>query len=59
MMRYRSDTWDSGNSQTRFYEEWYTCPICDGHKFTMDKKGNEEVCEYCKGNGCVCQVLPV
>ena len=42
MTRIRSDTWDSGNSMTRFYECEDVCNKCD--------ENGTVVCPECEGN---------
>ena len=44
MTRIKSDTWDNGNSMTRFYEDYIRCETCNGEGIIDD-----EECKECNG----------
>ena len=46
MTRIKSDTWDSGNSMTRFHEVIEKCENCNGEGII-----NGEECPECNGEG--------
>ena len=46
MTRIKSDTWDSGNSMTRFHEIVKECETCNGKGIIDDEECNE-----CDGEG--------
>ena len=52
MTRIKSDTWDSGNSMTRFHEVIRICETCNGEgKLYSDEDYIR--CETCDGEGAV------
>lgn len=53
MRRIRSDTWDSGNSMTRFYEVIRECETChgEGKIINPEVEGGKEICPDCKRDG--------
>lgn len=52
MRRIKSDTWDSGNSMTRFCEVIRECEDChgEGEIPNPEAEGGRETCPDCKGD---------
>lgn len=53
MRKIESDTWDSGNSLTRFYEVIRECETChgEGNIPNPEERGRTEICPDCNGQG--------